>query len=244
MAVSSRSAHVSGTTEGRLRPWARRLAAVVLVALATVIAHGNGAEASPPPVCAGVAGCRVVAQADVDGDGRTDTVAVVRRGADGAAHGSVVVRVRTATRIATAQRRLAYWFGDPYRGRARLDGVPGVELVIGSTTGAHTVFEQVLTWRQGRLVGLRAPDGEATWVIDGAANYNAGWLRRSGERVGTLTQLTNERNQDQRTFTGTATRWRWSGGRWVEQSTAVNRSLPERTAFGWAGWHVPPLRRF
>lgn len=241
------SSSSTGTTRAgaarRLR--ARRVGAAALVALATSVAHGPHADAAVPRVCAGVAGCRVVSHADVDGDGRRDAVGVERRGADGANDGRVVVRVRTATRIVSTERRLSYWYGRPWRGAARLDGVPGAELVLGRTTGAHTVFEQVLTWRGGRLVGLRAPDGQGTWVIDGTVNFQLGWLRRAGQPGGTVTRLDAERNGGSGpTFTGTATRYRWSGGRWVEQARATNRGLSQRTAYGWSGWHVPPLPRF
>ena len=243
MTTSSRTT-ISSATRNHWRLRARRVGAAALVALATLIAHGPHADAAVPRVCAGVAGCRVVSHADVDGDGRRDAVGVVRGGADGASSGRVVVRVRTATRIVSTERRLSYWYGRPWRGAARLDGVPGAELVLGYTTGAHTVFEQVLTWRGGRLVGLRAPGGQGSWVIDGTVNFQLGWLRRAGQPVGVVTRLDARRNGgDGPTFTGTATRYLWSGGRWVEQARVTNRSLTERTAYGWGGWHVPPLPR-
>lgn len=242
---SSTGTSTSTTTRTGWSPRVRRFVAAALVALATLIAHGPHADAAVPRVCAGVAGCRVVAHVDVDGDGRRDAVGIARRGADGAGDGRVVVRVRTARRIVSTERRLSYWYGRPWRGAARLDGVAGVELVVGYTTGAHTVFEQVLTWRSGRLVGLRAPGGEGSWVIDGSVNFQRGWLRRAGQPVGTVTLLDAQRNGgDGPRFTGTATRYLWSGGRWVEQARATNRRLAERTAYGWSGWHVPPLPRF
>lgn len=39
--------------------------------------------------------CHVVARVEIDGYGRVDSVALVRRGNDGAAWGSVTVRVLT-----------------------------------------------------------------------------------------------------------------------------------------------------
>src|SRR4051794_25507072 len=92
-------------------------------------------------VCSGGLKCRVVTHVDVNGDGHADTVAIARRGAEGARSGSVMVRVKTSPgRVVSASRRTSFWFGGLWQGAARIDGRPGRELVVGYTAGAHTLF--------------------------------------------------------------------------------------------------------
>ncbi len=223
----------------------KRCVLSVLVAVVATLTFVPSARAAGPGVCAGVNRCRVVAHVDVDGNGAADAVALARRGRNGGAKGFVRVRVKTAPhRIVTVRRDLPYWYGSAWQGAALLDGRKGRDLVIGHTAGAHTQFFRALTWRSGTLVDLGAPGGGRDWVVDGAYRISLGFLRRAGKPAGTLTTLNAERNGETRTFTGTATDYRWSGGAWKRVRRSTDKDLPEKTAARWGGFRVPGLARF
>ena len=198
-----------------------------------------------PGVCRGVRACHVVAHADVNGDGVVDTVGVAKRQRSFARRGAVVVRVKLAPRwIVQVKRQLRYWGGPAWQGAAAIDGQRGAELVVGHVAGAHTQFFKVLTWRAGRLVNERTPDGSPDWTIDGAYNVDIGWVHRRGEPSGTITKLVNERNQDLSTFTGTSSTWAWTNGGWSLTGRRTDTALPERTAFTWGGFRIAGLSRY
>lgn len=220
----------------------------VLLALAlagaAVVALPAPSPAAAAGPCEGVVRCRVVGDIDVDGDGTPDQVGIAKRGRDHTPDAWVMVRVRLFdTTLSVARRRLNYWGGAAWQGSAHLDGVRGAELVVGHSSGPQTAFFQVLTWRDGRLVGLRAPDGDTDWTIDSSPEVSSGWLRRPGEHAGTLTQLSAQRLATGQHL-GAATRFLWSRGRWRPQAQVLSTSLPDRTAARWGGFHVPGVQRF
>jgi len=196
-------------------------------------------------VCSGVAGCHFVTTADVNGDGRSDTVAIVRRGADGAPSGSVIVRVKTsATHVESVSRSTSYWYGGLWQGAAKIDSRPGHELVVGYTSGAHTVFFSALTWRNGNLVTLNQPGGARHWAVDGAYSISLGWKHRAGDPVGVIRKRVAERKANGQ-FRGTVTTFRWGGdGVWHRVSSAITDPLSESTAFSGGGWRFTGLQRF
>jgi len=196
-------------------------------------------------ICTGVRGCHVVTTADVNGDGRVDTVAIARRGADGAPSGSVLIRVKTsATHVESTTRSTSYWYGGLWQGAAAIDGRAGKELVVGNTSGAHTLFFSTLTWRNGHLATLRQPGGAGHWVVDGAYNVNLGWKHRTGDPAGVIRHLVAERKSNGR-FRGTVTKFRWgSDGAWHRVSSTVSDPLSDSTAFSWGGWHFTGLQNY
>lgn len=186
---------------------------------------------------------------DVDGDGRADSVTVVQRdraGSTGTYHrGTTTVRVRTARgQMATA--RVAYdgWYGATFLGTAQLDGVPGRELVVGWTAGAHSRTYRALTWRAGRLVVLSSPYGPAgpqasDWFVDGALS---GWAGVTCGRGGTVTLSGGSREGDRGTYTSATTTYRYERrtGHWRQLSSrTVAHVPPDRAAPG--GWHCAGL---
>jgi hypothetical protein len=174
-----------------------------------------------------------------------DAVGVAKRQKKGSQRGTVVVRVKLGPRrIVQVKRRLRYWGGPAWQGAATIDGRPGAELVVGHVAGAHTQFFTVLTWRGGRLVAERTPDGSPDWTIDGAYNVDIGWLHRKGDPLGTITGLVNERNDGATTFTGTQSTWAWTDGRWTLTSRQTDTAIPERTAYTWGGFQIPGLSRY
>jgi hypothetical protein len=226
---------------------------VLASALAALTAPATGADARPASgasvrdsgVCDGVAGCRVVARVDVDGDGRRDDVGVAGRGS--AAARSVVVRVRTGTgRIVSMRAAAEFWPGSLWRGAAHLDGRRGAELVVGYTQGAHTLYYRALTWRAGRLLTLGAPGPRVLWVIDGAFFVSLGWQQLPRDPAGTVRQLTAQRagSSVHDPFRGTVTRYQWTPRGWRTVASRTVFPLTDTAAYAWGGFHVPGLPRW
>lgn len=216
--------------------------AVLLAGAPTTAASADVAAA--PGVCDGVARCRVVAHVDVNGDGSPDAVGIARRGADGAARGAVIVRVRTAPgHIVSVRRKTEFWSGNPFQGAARVDGRPGREVFVGHMLGAHTLFHRALTWRHGTLVTLTAPGPGADWVVDSSYRQHYGWLKRRTDPDGVLQRRVAVRVRDTNRFRGTLTTYRWTRDGWTKL-VVERRSLSERAAATWGGFKVPGLGRF
>ena len=223
----------------------RAVGAAAVAVVVGVLAIPAEAVAAGAGVCTGVIGCRVVSQADVNGDGIRDSVGIARRGASGSVYGSVIVRVKVAPRrIVQVTRKLEPFYGSPWQGASPLDGRRGAELMIGHMAGAHTQFFQALTWRDGGLVNLRAPGAQRDWVVDGAWSVALGWQRRSTDPVGTLLRREAYRNGSSSTFTAKLTRYRWSSVGWQRVRTTTNARLPENAASSWGGFLIRGLQRY
>lgn len=205
-------------------------------------------------VCTGVSGCRMVATVDVDGDGQQDQIGLIDRSlADG---GSITVRVRTATRhILQTTGHDVHWFGQPFLGAVPLDGAAGAEIVVGAMMGANYEEFRVVTYRDGRLVTLKAPPAEWTraglaastprWGIDGSYSFNSGVYRHlSADGVVSLTRKTADRNSSGRGFHGHTATYRWAAGRWSIASSLTTHYATDRSVRHLGGWHVVGLPAF
>jgi hypothetical protein len=240
------------TSAGRLLT----IAVGILVATAASITTTTAAKAdSSRSVCAGVSGCKMVVQRDVDGDGRRDQVGIVERHVQDS--GSVTVRVRTAKgKHLQITNHDVIWFGKTWLGSAAIDGRRGAELVVGQAAGAHAMQFRVITSRRGKLVWLRAPKpfaGQATriprknWLIDSSYSFNTGIYRSVSHGKVTLRvkSATRYRNDDRRHphYHVTTSTYTWRSGHWDKQSLRkVSRS--DKTAARIGGWHVEGLPRF
>lgn len=194
-------------------------------------------------VCADIDGCEVVAHVDVDGDGLRDAVGLVRDGDDGAPQGSVQLRVRTDDALVTVRRKTSYWYGDLWHGAADVDGVPGKELFVGYTSGAHTLFFNAVTWRDGDLATMDAPGRGRHWIVDAAYTVSYGWLHRAKDPAGMVKKRFASRNGDTERFRGTVTTFRWQAGGWQRRHVHRYPSLTAERAYSWAGFHVRGLPR-
>jgi hypothetical protein len=217
------------------------------VAAGADAAHATGVRgyAADGGVCDGVAGCRVVARVDVNGDGSRDSVGVAGRGS--APRMSVLVRVRTSRdHIVSVRAPAEFWTGSFWQGAARLDGRPGAELVVGYTLGAHTAFHRALTWRAGRLVTLGAPGPGSFWTVDSAAFVSLGWQQLPRDPAGTIRRLSAQRagSSLHDPFRGMVTRYRWTPGGWRTVASRTVFPMSDRAAYGWGGFHVPGLARW
>ena len=202
------------------------------------------AAVAAPGVCDGLAGCRVVAHADVDGDGHPDTVGVASRGAKGAEKGSVIVRVMTAPgKIVSDIRATEFWYGPPYQGAAPVDARPGSEIFVGRQVGAHTEAFRALTWRGGGLVDLDAPGREHFWIVDGAYSVVYGWLKVPSDPDGIVYKRTASRVGNTDSFLGRITKYRSAGDAWT-QVWSHPLTVSEKVAGGWVGFHIRGLQDY
>ena len=213
-------------------------------------AHAAGSPTVTPAgtgVCAGLRGCRVVARADVNGDGRRDAVGLARRGGGLGATGAVILRVRTAPHhVVQVRRRLESWTGSPWAGVANLDGRRGKDLMVGRQMGAAARFYQSLTWRHGHLVLLDAPGPDRWWGTEQSATVRAGWLRRAADPAGSVRRrvATREGSSATSPYRGRVTTYKWTAGGWHRVHGRTVTSLTETRARHWGGFHVPGLARW
>src|SRR6478752_2662823 len=104
-------------------------AAAALGAVAVTVGLATPASAASTTVCTGVAGCRVVASGDIDGDGRADQVGIIAENVTSEDGGTITVRVRTATnKTMQTTGGDVYWPNRAFQGIAAIDGVRGKEI--------------------------------------------------------------------------------------------------------------------
>ncbi len=216
----------------------------VVVALAAAGSLSTPAVAGQARVCAGIAGCRVVARVDVDGDGHRDTVALVRRGGGEGRRGSVTVRVAvSADRVVRLRLPLDNWTGPVWQGAAALDARPGQDLLVGRQMGASAQFYQSVTWRHGRLVPLDAPGPSRWWSVGRSATVIGGWLRHASDPAGVIRWRVATAAAPG-TYLGQVTTYRWRAGAWHQLRVRVVAPLSPARAARWGGFHVPGLARW
>lgn len=203
------------------------------------------AEPNAPVVAVTVAAATTTVRADVDGDGRRDTVTVRPRNNLGTSWRLSVATARGARSTVThntldglALNEQA-WFG-----AAGIDGVAGRELVLRTGYGAHAALFRVYTWRGGRLVAATNPASrDREWVVDAAAGMGAGirGYASRGSRYLAVTYAQNTWATKNPMFVGKRTTYRWSKGPgWVTVATSPVR-FGFRSAGDHFGWHVAGL---
>jgi hypothetical protein len=198
---------------------------------------------NPAAVCAGIPDCHLVATRDVTGDGRPDQV-----GWRQISKQTVQIRVRVAPhRVLTSKVDVTLWWrGGAWGGAARIDGVAGVELLVGSMQGAHTPMYTMLTYRSGRLVVEKSPSPlSPLWQIDAADGDYMGWWRHiSASGTVTMTQKVAVRIGDGDRFRGHNVSYSWSDGAWGRTASSTRTYATGTQASVIAGFHVPGLKRF
>ncbi len=195
-----------------------------------------------PSVCADVTDCHVVTSVDVNGDQRLDQVGWRQLSQD-----YVQIRVRLASGTLLVHRVDVHlwWGGGAWGGAARVDGVPGAELVVGSMQGAHTPMYTMLTYRAGSLIVEQSPSPLSTrWQIDAAWVDYMGWQRHVVDEHAAMTQRIVVRVDGGESFRGHRVTYVWNAGHWV-RTTKVAISFPTaRAASAIAGFHVTGLKAF
>lgn len=140
-----------------------------------------------PDSCAGIINCERVDRADVDGDGRLDAVALVGEPDEYPDEPNTQITVRVLLADGTTLTReaaLEDWYGDTaWLGATDFGQVSGEELVVAGTSGPHTKWYRVLTYRDGELVELPYPESDPVrndtfyatmWPIDAALSAYVG----------------------------------------------------------------------
>lgn len=222
-----------------------RLATVLATASLFVVPAMTSAPAhAATGVCSGQRYCTVKNYIDVDGDGRRDQVGLVDWVYSDGSEGGAQVRVRTAKGKLLTTSHKTWWNGDgTWHGAAKIDGRAGYELVLATDMGAHMLGYRVVTYRDGRLVTLKAPGNQYTWWIDSSYSFNRGWYRSVKAGKAYLTSKSAVRNEsyghDLR-----VNRYVWRNGRWVSLSSTRTRHASDRASMTIGGWHVPYLKRF
>lgn len=222
----------------------KRVAASVAAAVAVSGAPAMTASASAAPgVCSGVKSCKVVSRVDVDGDGRKDQVGLVQRSSY-PQNATITVRVRTAKGRTMKASHRATWYGSAWHGAAKMDGRAGRELVVGSSAGAHARFFRVLTYRNGKLVTLKAPGGARTWWVDSSYSMNGGWFRSTSKGKVYMTSKSATRNWSARGHDLRIYKYQWKNGSWKRVSSSRNPRATDKSAYATAGWHVRGLKKY
>lgn len=175
-------------------------------------------------------------RADVDGDGRRDTVTI-----GSAREGTLRVSVRTVRGARSSIDIDQSDFGPltpprPFHGAADVDGVRGQELFVFYGQGAHTPWFKVLTWRSGRLFATREPlTRDTSWAPDGAYGYGTGYAV-TGTGASRRLVITNAMRSGSR-YRGTAVTFAWAASRWVKKGTR-QVFFSEAVSGAVFGWHV------
>lgn len=214
--------------------------------LVTTSGATAGAATTPtaaPAVCSGVTNCRVVAHADVDGDGHADTV-----GWRQVSSTSVQIRVSTAAgKLLTSTVDVKLWWGGgAWAGAAHVDGTPGTELLVGSMQGAHTPMYTMLTYRAGRLAVEKSPSPlSARWQVDAAYGDYMGWWRHTlADGQIAMTQKIAFRTAQGEQFRGHNVTYVSSGTTWVRTTSVATFYPTEKAASAIGGFHVSGLNAF
>lgn len=234
-----------------------RRSVVGLAAAALLSSSAQSAFAAPPtapdtaPVAAPAASSALTSRADVDGDGRRDTITLVRRAVTPDEY-----RFRLAVVTASGKRAIRdvlvpnYGDGslqpaDVWIGTASVDGARGVEMAVERSGNVGDFpWPHLYTWRSGRIVPETAPGapvGETGWTVANHFSLIQGYDIRTvkGRRQVTATVLkgTFDPKRETATFRGTRTTYRWERGTWRKVSTHRTRTLSDPVAQRYAGWH-------
>jgi hypothetical protein len=184
---------------------------------------------------------------DVDGDGRADRVRFERvYRSPGRSDPRQVWTLTVETPSAADARAVVsdYLFARrPWFGVTDLDNSPGSELVLRRSSGAHTQFFVVMTWRNGELVELPSPDGRRRWAVDGAYNVAVGVRCETvaDEHRVVLTSASPNDPTDE-FLVGASTTWTARGDTWVKLEShplKFTRGSDEDNAA--IGWRCPGL---
>ncbi|QNF93531.1 hypothetical protein [Janibacter sp. YB324] len=206
-------------------------------------AAGSGGSAGPNACEGKGSGCVIVSRADVDGDGRSDSVAQTHWGATAEGGDKITTRVHTADGerlqvVTDTQRRMGR---DAFFGAAKIDGEAGYELVTKTDLGAHTAYSQVLTYRDGRLTTLKDPRSRYRWVTDGSVWSSVGY-KRTTTSTGAVKVIASEaaRPANGGAFRQTLYSAQWKNGDW-QRLSLLTRTVSASMAGEWSGWNIPYL---
>ncbi|GAB48283.1 hypothetical protein MOPEL_069_00380 [Mobilicoccus pelagius NBRC 104925] len=196
---------------------------------------------------------RLVARADVDGDGRRDSVIQTTSWpVDGTrAHTTLTVK-GSAGRTSSVRLGLEVHpeFDTPWVGVGIVDGKPGADIAIDITDDEVERF-RVFTWRSGRLVSLSPPESQrghrtAVWrAMDGEQPGGYRFFTVRGVRHVERLVGSDVRDHPRREFRAVLTTYRWSKNTWVPVKTrrttmpATEKAIRPWAPFTGTGMRLP-----
>lgn len=217
---------------------------------ATTVTPATSTETAASAATITAAPQPVVHRVDIDGDRRRDTVRLTRHRMNAdwytfritveTARGQRAIRDAMVPRYDDGSLTPA----DVWGGVAHLDGARGAEIRIeqGGNVGDFP-WPHVYTWRNGRIVPALAPGaptGQTGWTVSehflAINGYTFSTVR--GERRVVVHDLTGRFGKDDNlTYSGTHTTYRWRGDAWRRVSTVKTGRLSEVEAYDYAGWN-------
>jgi len=212
-----------------------------------------------PTLCGGIADCHVVGHADLDGDGRTDDIAVIGHAdqpenLQWTSSNHPTLRVKTNTGIVIYPVQVDGWAYQPlYGGAASVDAQPGKEIIVGHTAGAHSRSYTMLTMRRGKLIALPAPDNTGRggdWMVDGSSSSNATYRCLGNGVVESASAVIREPPPDASTNTYDTRTQRYSRTNGTWRLDGPERLKPQTFPLGiempapFAGWQCTGFSRF
>lgn len=251
----------------------RRLATAIAAAFALIpIPAAAGAATAAPAatsVCSGISGCRTVASADIDGDGRADQVGIVNGYIDGvegyAPRGNSTIHVRTATgrTMSTRTTGVTWYSTNAFFDIGSIDGRRGSEIIVGTRRGsllgdvsasgdsrrAQWTEFRVITYRDGALTTLKSPVGDSSsgnvrWRVYEGDYPSVGFSRStSGGQVYLRRTSAAPKAYPSKAWTSSQTTYRWANGSWA-RSTTRKSTVTEAVGRKLAWWHVAGVRSF
>lgn len=140
-----------------------------------------------------------------------------------------------------------------WHGATDFGQVPGEELVIGATFGAHTKWYQVLTYRDGELVQLPYPESDparsdtfyaAMWPIDVAMSAYIGVQCDTADSTVVLRSVTPKGDTlYDGVYEGEATSWVLDGDQWRMIDSRKLEYPDGESAYEISGWQCGDLPR-
>lgn len=180
-------------------------------ALAIAVLVPTPAQAAPVPAKVVLKETR---HADVDGDGRSDTVRIYDTGKKG---DNTIWKVKVTTakgRTSSVTMKLPSYqtTGRLWRGWALLDGNRGAEILLEPETDDFVTFV-VLTWRGNALHRELGPGGSPSWDASTEAPGGYRFFTSSGKRY-VNTWLADCAVHKGGTCPVKTTRWLWRNNSW------------------------------
>lgn len=162
----------------------RTASALALAALtpALAVSLATPASAATKDACTGVSHpCAISSTADVDGDGKRDSVGITwKEGTDGKA-GTSTVRLLTAKGKLYTNTGTKHAKGDPWWGAAKINRRAGHELVLQDVAEKDAATFRVVTFKDGKLRTQQAPGGYYRWAINTDNFFQGYWRKVDGE---------------------------------------------------------------
>lgn len=166
---------------------------------------------------------RLIARADVDGDGKRDSVIQTTTWSVDGLTATTTVTVKGSTKRTSSVRWSVNFYAEfetPWVGVGIVDGKPGYDLAVDINDNEDERY-RMYTWRSGRLVSLAPPEsrsGARTAIWKGMSGENPGGYRfytSRGVRYVERLVGTNVRDYPRREFRATFTTYKWSKDGWV-----------------------------